>query len=76
VSQHGINLPPPTLHYLMSAWARMHGIVMLEMFGHLSPSVADIAAFYEYEIYQMLGQMFVPQALTDITPPVYSPKAE
>jgi AcrR family transcriptional regulator len=76
IAPQGAGLPPAILHYLISAWARMHGIVMLEMFGHLSPSVGDIAAFYEYEIYQMLDQIFVATALTDIDPPVYTDKSE
>jgi hypothetical protein len=34
----------------MSGWARIHGMVMLELFEHIGPVVGDPAAFYRYEL--------------------------
>lgn len=46
----GINMPDPLIGLLMSGWARIHGMVMLELFHHLQPLVGDVAALYRYEI--------------------------
>lgn len=42
--------PLALLRIVVSSWARMHGMTMLEMFGHLSPVVGDAATFYACEI--------------------------
>ena len=41
----------------MSGWARIHGMVMLELFEHLGPVVGDGAAFYRYELGAFLQQL-------------------
>jgi AcrR family transcriptional regulator len=46
----GYDLPDALVCLLMSTWARMHGMVMLELFEHLGPVVGDCAAFYRYEL--------------------------
>lgn len=50
---------PKSLFLVMNAgWARIHGVVMLELFKHIGPSVGDVDAFYELEIdalFQQLG---------------------
>lgn len=39
---------PPTVMYSgLEGWAAMHGVVTLELFGHLHHSVADHQAFYD-----------------------------
>lgn len=38
-------------------WSIMHGIVMLELFGHLAPVVGDVDAFYDAQIDQLIQQM-------------------
>lgn len=48
--QTGIDLPDALTCLLMSGWARIHGLVMLELFHHLQPVVGDTEAFYRYEI--------------------------
>jgi AcrR family transcriptional regulator len=48
--QAGYAFPDELLCLLMSGWARIHGMVMLELFEHLGPVVGDTAAFYRYEI--------------------------
>ena len=42
--------PLVLLRVVVSSWARMHGMTMLEMFGHLTPVVGDAATFYACEI--------------------------
>jgi AcrR family transcriptional regulator len=42
---------PISLYYLMTLlWTRIHGIVMLEIFGHLEPTIGDSDAFFTNEI--------------------------
>jgi AcrR family transcriptional regulator len=54
----GYDFPDALLCLLMSGWARIHGMVMLELFEHLGPVVGDSAAFYRHELgafFQQLG---------------------
>lgn len=53
----GYNLPDALLCLLMSTWARMHGMVMLELFEHLGLVVGDGAAFYRYELEAFLQRL-------------------
>jgi len=57
----GIEMPDPLLCLLMSGWARIHGMVMLELFQHIQPIIGDPGEFYRYEIQafaQRLGLSF------------------
>lgn len=42
--------PPELLCLIVSSWARLHGMVLLELFGHLEPVTGDPAAYYAYEL--------------------------
>jgi hypothetical protein len=53
----GYNFPDALLCLLMSGWARIHGMVMLELFEHLGPVVGDAAAFYRYELGAFLQRL-------------------
>jgi AcrR family transcriptional regulator len=44
------DFPDALLCLLASGWARIHGMVMLELFEHLGPVVGDVDAFYRYEL--------------------------
>jgi hypothetical protein len=46
----GVEMPDALLGLLMSGWARIHGAVLLELFGHLAPLVGGGGAFYRYEL--------------------------
>lgn len=46
----GIDVPDELVCLLMVGWARIHGLVMLELFQHLQPVVGDVGALYEYEV--------------------------
>lgn len=50
--------PISTLSLYLSnvAWGPMHGIVMLELFGHIGPVIGDVDALYRVQI-QQLAQM-------------------
>jgi AcrR family transcriptional regulator len=61
----GYDFPDALLCLLMSGWARIHGMVMLELFEHIGPVVGDPAAFYRYELdafFQQLGMTTVTEA--------------
>jgi AcrR family transcriptional regulator len=55
--QAGYDFPDALLCLLMSGWARIHGMVMLELFEHLGPVVGDSAAFYRYELGAFVQQL-------------------
>ncbi|HSK37013.1 MAG TPA: TetR/AcrR family transcriptional regulator [Actinomycetota bacterium] len=40
----------------LGAWARVHGLVTLEVFGHLAPAVGDGAALFEQELEAIIRQ--------------------
>jgi AcrR family transcriptional regulator len=46
----GPGLPVPVLAFGLGAWARVHGLVTLEVFGHLAPAVGDGTALFEQEL--------------------------
>jgi AcrR family transcriptional regulator len=49
---------PMSLYYLMTVlWTRIHGTVMLEIFGHLEPSLGDVDIFFEQEIGIFLNRL-------------------
>jgi AcrR family transcriptional regulator len=35
-------------------WPQLHGIIMLEIFGHIGPFVGDVAAFYQQQVINMM----------------------
>ena len=51
------DFPDALLCLITSGWARIHGMVMLELFEHLGPVVGDAAAFYRYELGAFLQQL-------------------
>lgn len=53
----GIEIPDALLALLLSGWARIHGMVMLELFHHIQPLVGEGEAFYRYELEAFLRQL-------------------
>jgi AcrR family transcriptional regulator len=49
-------VPVPVVALGLSAWTRLHGLVTLEVFGHLAPAVGDGAALFEQELESILVQ--------------------
>ena len=53
----GMPVPAQVAALLASSWARIHGLVMLELFEHLQPLVGDPAEFYRYEVRALLERL-------------------
>jgi len=51
------DLPAGTLHLGLTWWARMHGLVSLELGGHLHATGVDPALLYQAEIQALLGTL-------------------
>jgi AcrR family transcriptional regulator len=50
------DLPVPVLAFALSSWVRLHGVVALEVFGHLRPAVGDGAPLFEHEVEAIMRQ--------------------
>ncbi|NBB73799.1 MAG: TetR family transcriptional regulator [Bacteroidetes bacterium] len=46
----GHDLPVPALYLAATAWAKIHGHVMLELFDLIQPVIADVDAFFQHEV--------------------------
>jgi AcrR family transcriptional regulator len=53
----GEPVPAEIVALLASSWARIHGLIMLELFEHLQPLVGDPAEFYAYEVRALLQRL-------------------
>jgi AcrR family transcriptional regulator len=49
-------LPAPVLAFGLSAWTRLHGLVTLEVFGHLEPVLGDGTALFDQEMAAIIAQ--------------------
>jgi hypothetical protein len=52
----GPALPAPVLAFGLGAWARLHGLVTLEVFGHLAPAIGDGSALFAQELDGLIAQ--------------------
>jgi AcrR family transcriptional regulator len=50
----GYEIPAGALAYVLAVWARMQGLITLELFGHLQPILGDPDVFYRFEIASVL----------------------
>lgn len=63
IAAHIASLPPaqgvpPAIVYLgVIGWARIHGMIALEMHGHTPPVVGDAEAFYRAEVVALMRAM-------------------
>jgi AcrR family transcriptional regulator len=48
------DLPPEAVALAMRMWGRMHGLVSLEVYGHLRPQMTDPAKLYRAELLDMI----------------------
>lgn len=46
----GVALPGPVVHAYLAAWARLYGLVALEVFGHMRWAMSDTSALFEVEL--------------------------
>jgi AcrR family transcriptional regulator len=51
------DLPAATLYLGLSWWGRLHGLVSLELGGHLSATGVDPALFYQAEVHALVGRL-------------------
>ncbi|MBT2387983.1 WHG domain-containing protein [Streptomyces sp. ISL-1] len=59
------DLPPAAVALSLRVWGRMHGLVSLEVYGHLRPQVSDPAKLYRAEMMDLsksLGHVLVDEA--------------
>jgi AcrR family transcriptional regulator len=51
--------PPSVVHLALACWAQIHGLVSLELFGHLAPTpeYGDVDALFEAEIQATVERM-------------------
>jgi AcrR family transcriptional regulator len=50
VREQNPDLPPAAVALALRVWGRMHGLVALEVYGHLHPQVQDAAKLYRAEM--------------------------
>ncbi len=48
-------LPPATLLRALQAWTRLHGVLSLELHGHLTATGIDPALLYQAEVDLLAG---------------------
>jgi AcrR family transcriptional regulator len=59
----GVALPPPVVHAYLAAWARLYGLVALEVFGHMRWAMHDTSALFEVELAAFLDELRSPDEL-------------
>ncbi|MEA3336608.1 MAG: TetR/AcrR family transcriptional regulator [Chloroflexota bacterium] len=59
IDKFGYTGSPAVVHFALAGWARIHGLVSLEQFGHLcaDPEEGDAEALFETEIRAMMRRM-------------------
>jgi len=59
IEKLGFTGPPSIIHFALASWAHLHGLVSLELFGHLAPppEYGSVDALFEIEIQAMVAQM-------------------
>lgn len=57
LSRVGFEMPEAIIYTIMSSWAHIHGIVMLELFHHVTPIIANTAQFYRHEMVSFLRSL-------------------
>jgi AcrR family transcriptional regulator len=55
--QEGYTFPLEALYATTVGWTQMHGIIILELFGHIGPVVGDTGEFYRHEIVNMMRHL-------------------
>ncbi len=53
----GHDLPLPALYLAATAWVKIHGHVMLELFNLIQPVIADTDEFFQYEVQNFIQQV-------------------
>lgn len=56
-SKFGVTMPIPVLHILMAGWGQIHGLVSLELYGHLNYFEGDVGELYRAETVAYLNRL-------------------
>lgn len=57
LERYNLPITEATVCIAVEAWAIGYGLVMLEMFNHLQPTVGDVDAFYRFEVDHLLKRI-------------------
>jgi AcrR family transcriptional regulator len=57
IERDGYGVPVAALYIGVAGWIRIHGMIMLELFGHTPPVVGDPAEFYRFEVTNLMKSM-------------------
>lgn len=63
----GLHITPDQLRTAVGCWAQFHGLVCLEVGGHIGCEWTDPAALYEASMRAMVGRVGLPDASADIS---------
>lgn len=50
IAEQSYDVPPAIAYIGVVGWARIHGIIMLELFNHIQPVIGSPGEFFEFEI--------------------------
>jgi AcrR family transcriptional regulator len=53
----GVILPAPVVHAYLAAWARLYGLVALEVFGHMRWALDDTSTLFEMELAAFVDEL-------------------
>lgn len=54
---YGAALAHPALEVVLGMWGKLHGLISLELFGHLQPIVGNPGELYRFEALALLARM-------------------
>ncbi|MEV0828278.1 TetR/AcrR family transcriptional regulator [Nonomuraea rubra] len=57
VREHLPDLPPAAVALALRLWGRMHGLISLEVYGHLGPQTGDPAKLYHAELLDLVRSL-------------------
>jgi AcrR family transcriptional regulator len=57
VRAHDPELPPAAVALALRLWGRLHGLVALEVYGHLGPQTLDAAKLFRHELLDLLATL-------------------
>ncbi len=62
----GVDLPLPVVYVFLSCWARIYGLVTMEVFGHLTFALRDAEAIFMTELHQIGRLMGLADILDEL----------
>lgn len=52
-----LDLPVGAIAVMLSSWARLHGVICLDVMGHLAFVLPNADAFFEHELYRLCAEL-------------------